>query len=595
MKFVDAYILARTKRKTRRIRTALVVIISSLLFAVLFFAAFAVQGIVNTAQQVKDVGFNGRNLVMASHLRSSFDYEAANKKIEADMTAELKAQGKKVTEQTKLDPSWQMESSRRFNLFLLEQYAKEARELEATVNRLGSPSALYHFQQMDISNQVAFQADPNIDPVVQDLQQQEASGVATSKGGFSGSGSELQFYNSEQDFLRTQLQPGQNFDWQPGQPYPIVISYAYLEKLADQSFTNVPAAEKNKTYRNLLNEFGGRELTFCYRNSTAQDQLRNVVHYNYVADHDTDKTTKSIDVPVCGGFDQNLLKKLDLVTPPDTSTKPLFPQPSAPAPATRQIVFKIAGFVPSQPDFGSSDVISQILTTSSSLPAPPQIAILPREIVAQEALFSPSAESPPFTTIFADFATRDEQKAFIAKGCTGIECGNVNNDKPFVLPFGSVSMSLEGIISYVAKFVFIGLGVIMSIAAVMIMFTISKVISDSTREIAVFRSLGARRRDIAHIYYTYGGMLAATSLLLAVVLAVIGAIIATSMFKDSIANGFINAVGAYNTDVQATLFGLNWTWLSGIVGSLLLAALVGISVPIVISLRRKLIAILREE
>ena len=40
MKIIDAYILARTKRKTRRIRMALVTLVCALMFAVLFFGSF---------------------------------------------------------------------------------------------------------------------------------------------------------------------------------------------------------------------------------------------------------------------------------------------------------------------------------------------------------------------------------------------------------------------------------------------------------------------------------------------------------------------------------------------------------------------------
>jgi cell division protein FtsB len=57
MKILDAYILARTKRKTRRIRMALVTLVSSLLFALLFFGAIGLAGLLQSTRQVENVGY----------------------------------------------------------------------------------------------------------------------------------------------------------------------------------------------------------------------------------------------------------------------------------------------------------------------------------------------------------------------------------------------------------------------------------------------------------------------------------------------------------------------------------------------------------
>lgn len=600
MKIIDAYILARTKRKTRRIRTALVVVVSSLLFSVLFFGAFVVQGIIDTGQQVKDAGFNGRNMVNINPAGPpSFDYMQENQKIEDTMTAELKARGIKVTDQTKLDPSWMMEFSRRFNARMGELSVHEAARLEETIKSLGAPTALYHFKNLDFGFAAKYQSDLAVDPLAEELRKQEVTGMdpAANKGQGPGYEEPLYFYSAEQDMLRTQLQPGFDFAWQPGQPYPLVISYAYLEKLAGQSFSKVGAAEKNKAYRELMKTYSGKELTYCYRNQTAQTQLRSVVHYNYTAEHDKDANTKSIDVPNCGGFDQKLLKKLELISAAaPTDPKPLFPQPADPAPVTQQVKLRIVGFVPSTPEFADTNVINQILTNVSMLPAPTKLGIIPTEVVNADPLLQtkdPLSTGP--AALFADFATRQEQKAFIDKGCIGTECSAEGNTKPYIIAFGSTSLALEGFISNISKFMLLGMAAVMIIAALMIMFTISKVISDSTKEIAVFRSLGARRRDIAQIYYTYGSMLTAASLVLALILAVIGGMIATSIYKDRVANTFVQTLGAYNTDVHATLLGINPVWICGIALAMVVAAFVGISVPIIASLRRKLITILREE
>ncbi len=600
MKVIDAYILAATKRKTRRIRTGLVVVVSSLLFAILFFGAFVAKGVLDASSQVKDVGFNGRNLVSISATGggASEDFKAETDKIHADMDAELRAKGVKVTDDTRQDASYTSEFARRMQAQSVQQASAAQQQLTDSVTHLGKPTAMYHFAPMSLAGDAVYQPSPQADPYADKLkQEQEAGGVAPHTdpsdqlGGF-------QFYNVEQAMLRTQLQPGQNGAWKPGEPYPLFISYAYLEKLSGRSFAKVDAAAHNKGYRDLMKQYAGKTLNYCYRNAVAQQQLQQVEIYNYKAAHDTDKATNPVDVPLCGGFDQALLKKIGVISDPDPNApKPLFAAPASPAPHTQEIAFKIVGYVPSQSQYSGGDIVSRVVTDVNQLPGNSEMGIIPSEVVAQDSVLQPEPDSfyGQFYALFADFATRAEEKAFIAQGCTGNECGSPKNTKPYVMPFGSISFALEKIFHRASQFLFIGVVGIMAVAALLIMFTISKVIADSTKEIAVFRSLGARRRDIAEIYYLYGLMLAIAGLVLALVLAIIGAEVVTSMYATSISNSFVQTVGAYNTGMHVHLLGVRWLWIGGAIAALLISAFIGITIPIIASLRRKLITILREE
>ncbi|HJQ09010.1 MAG TPA: ABC transporter permease [Candidatus Saccharimonadales bacterium] len=598
MKFIDAYILASTKRKTRRIRTALVIIVSSLLFAVLFGGAFMAKGVLNAGAQVKDVGFNGRNLVSVSPTGNGFyDFAAVTAAIEREMNDELKARKVKVTETTKQDASYQLEFMRRLNKVTSERQAESNKKVEQWMREQSKPTAVYHFVPSAISQLIRPQATPEADLLVDELKKQEEAGVSPDKMSLGPPiNDQLEFYAVEQAMLRTQLQPGQSFEWAPGDPYPLIISYSYLEKLANRSFARVDAAERNAGYRALMNQYAGHELTYCYRNQTAQTQLKDVIHYNKIAETDKDAATKPLAIPVCGAFDQTLLKKLEIIGQTNADEpKPLFPKPKEPVPVTTQIRFKIVGYVPTIQQTGATDIVTQALTGISSLPTGTSAGIIPAEVVAQDSLLSPveNEDFYAFPFLFADFKTRDEQKAFLEQGCKGNECQS--GVKPFIAAFGNLSLALEGIFRSISKILLVVMAVVMVIAALMMTFTISKVIADSTKEIAVFRSLGARRRDIAQIYYTYGVMLAASALVLAVVLALIGAAVVSSLYQDRIAQGLVQATGAYNTDVQVNLVGMNGPWMLGIIAALAVAAFVGTTIPILISLRRKLITILREE
>jgi hypothetical protein len=599
MRLLDAYILARTKRKTRRIRTALVVVVSSLLFALLFGLAFIAQGMIDAGKQVSDVGFNSRYLTSVYPLQGDggADYNRIVKQVENQLDAELKKRKIKVTKELKLETSYATERDRRVAKKFGQNMAAALKKVESRLHTMAKPTAVYHFTPIPLSQFAQHQADPSIDPLVETLKKEQKGGNP-SKGGYNPfDAGDLEFFTAEQDMFRTQLAKGQTFAWQRGDPYPLIVSYAYLEKLGDRPLANLPPVERNQGYKELIAQFEGKELIYCFRNSTALEQLHAVMAYNTTIEADDLASTKPLPLPVCAGFNQAQLKKLGIISDADpTGAKPLFPQPKIPAPNVTHLRFKIVGFVPSAQQFGSTDVITQVLTSISSLPTGPYPGVIPAEVAKADPILKHATGDEAgfnYANIFVDFKTRADQKAFVKQGCAGFNCSQ--KDAMLITPFGNITAALEGLFEFVSKVLFIAAIVIMVIAGLMIMFTISKVIADSTKEIAVFRSLGARRRDIAQIYYTYGFMLAGSALAVAVIVAVAGALLLTTLYDDKIAQGLIQATGAFNEDVSVVLLGINTYWVAGIIGALFLAAALGIAVPVLASIRRKLINILREE
>jgi hypothetical protein len=595
MKIIDAYLLARTKRKTRRIRTALVTTVSSLLFSVLFFAVIVGGGVFNSADQVKNVGFNSRYLTAILPITNSIgiDYESTQNRIKAEMDAELRTRKITVTDDIRKDQSYQLEFVDRLSSFFADQTVRDVAKSKTKLQSMGNKSAFYSLLLTDLDQHLTYQPDFTQDAKLQQLVAEQNQTSTTPKT----LEHPLEFFVVEKDLLRTQLLPGQSFDWKPGQPIPVGITYTQLEQLSGRSFTNVDAAIKNAGYKQLISEYTGKVLNYCYRNSTANQQLQAVVIYNKQAAQDKDKTTNPIATPICQGFDQALLKKIGLITEPSaTDPKPLFPARPQPAPITTKMELKIVALTPASSQFGSSDILETLLTNVGSLPFVSNPLIIPSEVMAQNKLLQPEFDARQFglqTTFFADFATRKDQKDFLALGCNGDECAA--NTKPYMVPFGNLGVALENAVDAVWSGAVIAIGVTMGIAGLMIFFTISKVIADSTKEIAVFRALGARRRDIAQIYFTYGGMLAFSSLLFAVLLGGAVAFSANLLYGDRFAALMVQTTGAYTQNPHMSLLGYQPTWLFGVAGALVIAALIGISIPIIAAVNRKLINILREE
>ena len=94
----NALVLAGTKLKTKKMRLAITVIISSLMFGVVSFVAFVVGGINISVNNFSDQGFNNRYLVQALDLKAM---EEPNKIYELiqNKTAEFEAAKSKIVKE----------------------------------------------------------------------------------------------------------------------------------------------------------------------------------------------------------------------------------------------------------------------------------------------------------------------------------------------------------------------------------------------------------------------------------------------------------------------------------------------------------------
>lgn len=600
MKMIDAYILARTKRKTRRIRMALVTLVCALMFAVLLFGSFVATGMLASAGQFKDVGYNGRYLSLVyKNGPPSIDYTTVNKDLMVKMDAELRAKGVKVDDTLRNGNEYIAELAARTSKFFMAQAAADQAALEKEIVTKHNPKSLYHMEFVDVLQNMMLRTAADPDPYLTGLRKTtENSGGEAEKGGFSPYGSGMpSFFSLESEMLTPLVQSGASLQWKPGEPYPALVPYAYVAKIADRSFANLSSQEKIDGYAQLIRDYTGKELAYCYRNATAQEQLSGVLSYNKIAETDKDAATKPIAIESCHGFDQALLKKIGVIqTPASDAPKPLFPKKSQPAPETKEIKIRIAGFVPARDAFPTGNVLSSIFSEVNSWPAELPVFV-PKEIVAQDTFLQAEAENMNgfggAPQLFADFATREEQKRFLASGCSGEDC--TAEDTLFLLPFGSIKVALESTFNGLAVAVKWAVLAVAVIAVLMLTMTISKIITDSRREIAVFRALGARRRDIGQIYFTYGLMLAAGAWVVAVVLAVAGALLFSAHFSGSVNALMVESVGAYTLPTSTILFGINWPWVAGITGVLLVASIIGILIPVLLSNRKNLMNIMREE
>lgn len=588
MKIIDAYILARTKRKTRRIRTALVTLVSALLFATLFFGSFIVDGLQKSAEQFTDVGYNNRFITTVfSGGAPGFDYGKTEVQTKTHMDVELRARNIRVDDSVRNSVEYASELSSRMSIAGMAEEVRARKALEDRIVQEFTPKDVYHLERLNELFGVKIRSEKDSDPYLTTAQRGMQDGLSQYDP------QDAEFYSIESAMLEPLLAEGQTLDWRPGQPYPVFLPYSYVAKIAERSFANLSSEESTAAYAQLIRDYAGKELTYCYRNFTAMQQLSAALEYNKLAQSDKDPATKLIPIEPCKPLDQAALKKAGLIqTPSPNASKPLFPPAPTPSPSTRDIKIKIAGFVPTDERDPNANFLVASFKAVSTWPATLP-ALIPAEVIAQDTSVQNQGEQQLPPTLFIESASREDQKKLLGKSCSAEEC--MQPGALFVAPFGSVRVAVEGtldVIGNTTKWVVL---VVALLAGLMIMLTISKIIADSRKEIAVFRALGARRRDITQIYFTYGFMLAGISLGVSIALAAVAALLSSQMFAPDLNIFLVEATGAFTLQTNTSLFGINWIWLAGISGVLATSVFIGILIPVLLSNRKNLINVMRDE
>ena len=161
--------------------------------------------------------------------------------------------------------------------------------------------------------------------------------------------------------------------------------------------------------------------------------------------------------------------------------------------------------------------------------------------------------------------------------------------------FGSSSVAIDQFRRGFDK-VFLIVGIAISvIAAIILMGTIGRIIADSRRETAVFRAIGAKRRDIAQIYLIYT---IAVALLIALTSTVFGFLISQFIDNRYSSSVTVDALVAFNISDLTQEFSMSSLYAKGILyitGLIIAAALLASLLPLLNNLRRNPIKDMRDE
>jgi len=192
------------------------------------------------------------------------------------------------------------------------------------------------------------------------------------------------------------------------------------------------------------------------------------------------------------------------------------------------------------------------------------------------------------------FSTIDQARAFI----TTETCPSINTEckKLFTSDtYGSNYLILNEIGSLFTRLIMYALPVVLALAALIIWFTMARVMAENRKETAVYRAMGAKRGDIIAIYLTYSMIIATRIALFAVVLGIAGAFAIDYFYGGQLTDIAVSSFGIMSNDMRFSLFDLSSPLHLAIIAVIFVVSFIAILQPLIRNVIRSPIEDMRSE
>ena len=626
IKLVDATILALTKLRMRKIRTFITVIIASLLFSGLAFAVFVAGGVIQSAQRFTTGNLSDRYIANVNFTNEGMPYDkpevqARANELQQQIVAEKKAVAKQLgieyNPSTEPKPVEENPAGKYLNMGSLaarratEEYLAKQPTPQDRVKAISEkyhPKAFYNFGQSVING--------TMKPMkggVEDFNEKDmlpGMGGATTRDFIDGwsylSSSVLQPFFVEQKYLDAQKNTND---------LPVVAPFSKVE--AALGLEPLPKTASTKEKMNRIDEVRQKAATVtftaCYRNSASKAQID--LAKSVAQEIEQNKNNKEYQRPVliyglpapesCAAA--SIIS--DKRTPEEkkTAEKQLeFSRRFGETvdPVQQKLTARVVGIAPDGMDFGnfsSVDILISMVagSTLQGTWAVPQemYDAMPNKADYEKFTGKTEVSSGPQGFVFGvgqlvEFSNPEDAKAFSnQEGCSSFDCSN----KPYITYFGSNSVLLKDVLAGVSA-ILLGAGfVIAAVASLILMGMIGRVISDSRRETAVFRAIGARRSDISAIYITYTLFLTLLIILVTFSIGFFASLwVDGKLSAEATVKAQLTFVGV-DKDAQFRLFGTWWQAIAAIVALVLASGLISMILPLLRNLARSPIKDMRDD
>lgn len=626
----DAFTLATTKLRTRKLRLAVTVMTASLMISGLVFGIFVVRGVVDSTTKFTESGLADRYIINATQNTNTLIYQdpevmaRANEiynKLVSDKKAEAKRLGIDFDASNEPKPvtvrdgqSYLEVDSPSATKALDEYYASQPSQEQVVKDaaKAYNPTATYTFRSSTIDGTIKDMVDGKESFEPSKIQQQNTFEFKPKLN----QGWQYVDTTVVESFMlsKEQLAKQKNTN-----DIPVIAPYSEVENAVGLKALPLSATPREKRDRiaEVRAKASAATFTVCYRNAASLQQIDDAVRVaKEVEDNKSNKEYQKPDL-IYGLPASESCAAATVVR--DVRTKE---QKASDAkllefnrkfdaqadPAQQKVTFRVVGVSPDAPSFDALFGVQMLMqlvagSTLQGMWVVPQglYETMPNKdqverfrVGEAQGASQPSLAYTPVGTL-VEFGTPEDAQAFYnEKNCPVYECYS----KP-----GTISLAFFGsnsiVINEMEKNMTIVLQVLgaigLVVAGLIMMGLIGRIMTDSRRETAVFRAIGATRADITFIYSTYTLLLC---LMVAAVSITIGAGLALWLNASLSPDASIYAQIAFGTNDQTMDFLFFGLWPLGIamvVAFTVLIGFIGTVPPLLRNLRRNPINDMRDD
>lgn len=375
------------------------------------------------------------------------------------------------------------------------------------------------------------------------------------------------------------------------------------------------ANQKSKWLKNIQEKLNGHTYQVCYRNSAEQTLLKKI-QQDYIeakaneANKNYQKPNLIYDYPkqACG----NITVKSDTRT---TTEKKSDDSNEANQkklgtyiePKHKLLTFQIVGIKYAQPqtDYkkNASEYIKNLLASqdsSSALDIPIQLYNSLPEKLKFDDIQQQEASSTAVRLMRDEFTPRVLEFSSVAKARAFLDneaCPELNDkcNKQFAAnPYGSNYLILDEIGKLFNQIASIALPTVLGLAIIIIWFTVSRIIAENRKETAIYRAMGAKRRDIACIYIIYVVIVALRIVIASLILGIATAFAIANTYGKNLTDTAATAFGTVGSAPQFSVFSLESPIIIAVVSSIFIVSLISSIQPLLRNMRRNPVQDIRD-
>lgn len=633
----NATILAVTKLRTRRIRTIITLVTSSLLFSCLIAALIVAQGSLNSINAFNKLGLGSRYIVQAAppplinQVYHNTDVLKAATQIYNQTIATKKAAAKKldvpydasteVNPVVMADPKYGTTESinptapaaqQAVSAYIKTHPMADLSTLQ-TISSAYHPKGLYQTTLLTTGGQLQtmFDGVESFKTLAQDNSEQAQDHFQHDI--LQNGGLEFAPASLTDPFLLPNSAPTKA----EADEIPVVLPYDSVQYLMGTTDLpgNATSAQKLARVQKVYSAASSLTFAGCYRNTASANQIQLAI--STAADVAANKNNKTYQKPslIYGLPSNNSCAAATVLSDTRTASEKKAAAQQAQldamfgtddTPIQQKITFRVVGIIPGSQSNAPSDSAAGILQSlvGSSLSGS---AAIPQNLfnaLPSTAHYNAVLNGGHDTALsigvdpdayYVEFNSAASARSFINNEACSARSFECPTDKPFRLnAFGSNSIAIKDLQNKFAKIFKLAGAVVALLAIVIMSSTVGRMLADGRRETAVFRAVGAERADISVIYGMY-------TLLLSTMIAILSLGVGTAIgygidhyYWRTVTVQAQLAFGGSSQAMQFHLFSIDQRiWLIALVA--ILCGMISMIFPLLRNIRRSPIKDMRDE